>query len=174
MIDQKMTKKIIVTSLFLALIITVSNAQMVKSKAFNILLKNMLAHSVTEITVAQADSLKKENALFIDTREREEYSVSHIDNAIFVGYDSLDLSPLEKVAKDEKIVVYCAVGYRSEKTAEKLVKLGYTNVHNLYGGIFEWKNQDKTVVNPGSEETEKVHAYNRIWGVWLQKGEKVY
>lgn len=160
--------------IFLLVLIPSLNAQMVKNSAFGVLLNGILSHSVPEISVSEADSLKKTKAIFIDTREKNEFAISHIEGAIFVGYDSLDLSPLENIKKDKEIIVYCSVGYRSEKIAERLSKLGYKNVKNLYGGIFEWKNQNKEVVNLEKCTTEKIHAYNRIWGIWLQKGEKVY
>lgn len=155
------------------LLIGTASAQKVESTAYNILLKGLLSHSVHEIDVSQADSLH-ESALFLDSREAEEYQVSHIENSVFVGYDSLDLSPLKKVDKNEEIVVYCAVGYRSEKVAEKLVEMGYTNVHNLYGGIFEWKNQQKEIVNKHGTPTDRIHVYKKVWGVWVKEGEKVY
>ena len=71
-------------------------------------------------------------------------------------------------------MVYCSIGIRSEDISEKLKKAGYTNVYNLYGGIFEWKNRNYPVVNPENEVTEKVHAYSKQWGQWLHKGKKVY
>ena len=52
--------------------------------------------------------------------------------------------------------------------------MGFTNVFNLVGGIFEWKNQGHAVYSTQNKITEKVHAYNKTWGVWLTKGEKVY
>ena len=66
------------------------------------------------------------------------------------------------------------MGYRSEKIAEKLTASGFTNVVNLYGGIFEWINQDKPVVDQSGSETELVHAYSKKWGIWLNEGVKVY
>ena len=66
------------------------------------------------------------------------------------------------------------MGYRSEKISEQLLDAGYTDVANLYGGIFEWKNQNQKVVNMDGQTTESVHAYNRTWGIWLKNGEKVY
>ena len=57
---------------------------------------------------------------------------------------------------------------------EKLKAAGYRNVRNLYGSIFEWVNQDNPVVDNQGKPTQKVHAYSRTWGVWLNKGEKVY
>ena len=70
--------------------------------------------------------------------------------------------------------MYCSVGYRSEKISEKLEKLGYTNIYNLYGGIFEWKNVGKKVYDNKGQVTEKVHAYDNVWGRWLQNGEKCF
>ncbi|MEL6718853.1 MAG: rhodanese-like domain-containing protein, partial [Bacteroidota bacterium] len=68
---------------------------------------------------------------------------------------------------------YCSVGYRSEKISEQLLEAGFKDVSNLYGGIFEWKNQDHEVVDEKGA-TEKVHAYDRVWGFWLKEGKKVY
>jgi hypothetical protein len=71
-------------------------------------------------------------------------------------------------------VVYCTVGVRSEKVGEKLKAAGYQNVRNLYGSIFEWVNQGNPVVDNQGKPTQQVHAYSRVWGVWLNKGEKIY
>jgi rhodanese-related sulfurtransferase len=49
--------------------------------------------------------------------------------------------------REAPVIVYCSVGYRSEKIGEKLQKLGFQNVHNLYGGIFQWKNDGFEVLN---------------------------
>ncbi|MEQ8907604.1 MAG: rhodanese-like domain-containing protein [Vicingaceae bacterium] len=149
-----------------------NQAQEIESSAYKLLLKGMLSHSIEAISVPQAAN--SENAIFVDSREKEEFEVSHIKNAMWVGYDSLDLSRLENVDQDRQIIIYCSVGYRSEKVAEKLKVKGFTNLFNLYGGIFEWKNQGHPVYNTNQKETEQVHAYNKVWGVWLNKGEKVY
>lgn len=149
-----------------------SYGQEVGSKVYDIMLQGLLSHSVKEVSVK--DIKDKKDIVFVDAREREEYKTSHIKDAIFVGYDSLDLTAMENIDKNKEVVVYCSVGYRSEKVSEKLEKMSFKNVSNLYGGIFEWKNQGQEVVTPEKEKTEKVHAYNRAWGVWLNKGKKVY
>jgi rhodanese-related sulfurtransferase len=140
--------------------------------SFNSLLKMMLKHDVKEITVPQAAT--KSNVLFIDAREKKEFDVSHIKNAVFVGYEDFNISRVGNVPKGSEIIVYCSIGKRSENITEKLVKAGYTNVSNLYGGIFEWVNQGNSVVDINNKNTNKVHAYGRLWGQWLDKGEKVY
>jgi rhodanese-related sulfurtransferase len=143
----------------------------VSSGAYNLLLKTLLTHTVPEVSVA--DLTLSHGTLLLDAREKPEYQVSHIANAILVGYDKLDLSTLKNVDKHKPIIVYCSVGYRSEKVAEKLISQGFTNVKNLYGGIFEWKNEGKEVINDQGI-TENVHAFSRTWGIWLKKGNKVY
>lgn len=144
----------------------------VKSGAYRLMLKGLLDHSVPEISV-QKLAQQATSVMLLDAREPKEFSVSHLQGAILVGYDHFDGLPVEHLPKDTPLVVYCSVGYRSEKIAEKLLKAGFTNVSNLYGGIFEWVNQGFPVVNDNGP-TENVHAYNKKWGVWLRQGKKVY
>jgi rhodanese-related sulfurtransferase len=142
-----------------------------QSGAFNLTLKALLSHTVNEVTVPEA---VKSQALFIDARERSEYDVSHLKNALFVGYENFSYDSLAAINKNQKIIVYCSVGYRSENISEKLLDAGFTDVSNLIGGIFEWVNQGKTVVDSKGDATLNVHAYSKTWGVWLNKGNKVY
>ncbi len=144
----------------------------VQSSAYNLTLKALLSHSVPEVSVAQVKEMK--DVLFVDAREWNEYKISHIVNAIFVGYERFEMNRLKSVDKSKEIVVYCSVGYRSEKISEKLKQAGFIHVSNLYGGIFEWVNQGNPVVDEKGKMTDHVHAYSKTWGVWLNSGVKVY
>ncbi len=121
-------------------------------------------------------AMPKTKAIILDARERLEYDVSHLKNAIFVGYDYFTLNTvMDKIEnKNQKIVVYCSLGVRSEDIAEKLKKAGYKNVYNLYGGIFEWKNKNFPVYDNTNRETESVHACSKQWSKWLINGKKVF
>jgi rhodanese-related sulfurtransferase len=162
----------VILNLSLAMFSFLPASSQVQSTAFNLMLKTLLSHSVPEVTVPQAKEMK--NVLFIDAREWNEYKVSHIKNALFVGYDQFEISKLKSIQKNGKIVVYCSVGYRSEKISQKLKQAGFTDVANLYGGIFEWVNQGNPVVDDQDEVTPNVHAYSKTWGIWLNQGVKVY
>ncbi len=142
------------------------------SKAYKVLLRTVYNNSVP--MVACEDLRTEKNVVLLDTRARREFEVSHLKNARWVGFDDFDLSRVADIPKDTKIVVYCTVGVRSEKIGEKLMAAGFKNVRNLYGSIFEWVNQGNPVFDAQQHPTPRVHAYSRVWGVWLQKGEKVY
>ncbi|MBL4623922.1 MAG: rhodanese-like domain-containing protein [Flavobacteriales bacterium] len=132
----------------------------------------LLDHSINEIDVNELSEMG-DDVVLLDAREANEYNVSHIENAKNVGHATFSLDSVSGIEKDKKIVIYCSLGKRSENIAKQLVAAGYTDVSNLYGGIFEWKNRGFSVYN-NSLETEKVHAYDKVFGVWLTKGEKVF
>jgi rhodanese-related sulfurtransferase len=121
-------------------------------------------------------AMPKTDAIILDAREKEEYEVSHLKDAIFVGFNHFEMDSIQSKLgnKDQKIVVYCSLGIRSETVAEKLKKAGFTNVYNLYGGIFEWKNKDFPIYNLKENETDSIHAFSKEWSKWVNKGVKIY
>lgn len=125
----------------------------------------------------EATTLNKANAssiIYLDAREKEEFDVGHIKGAIHIGYDNFELSNLPSIKKGETIIVYCSVGYRSEKIAEQLIQNGFSQTKNLLGGIFGWINSGYPVYDNEDRETQQIHGYSESWGKWLVKGEKVY
>ena len=104
--------------------------------------------------------------LIIDVRDEKEYQVSHIPDAILVEPKSNIRKDLEYISKNESIVAYCSVGYRSAKMVKKLKELGYQNVQNLEGSIFTWANEGRKLVSNG-KFTEAVHPYNERWKKYL-------
>lgn len=159
-------------SFFASLWLALPVQAQVQSRAYNAMLRTLLSHSVPEVSATQA-AKSAQNTIFLDAREPREYAVSHLRHAVFVGYDHFDANLVQHLDKTQPIVVYCSVGYRSERIAERLRAQGFSQVSNLYGGIFEWVNAGFPVWNANGP-TEDVHAYNRTWGVWLKKGKKVY
>lgn len=149
----------------------VSQAQIEDRPAYNTLLHGLLDHNVPELQVSQV--IEMEGFIFLDSRSKAEYDVSHIPDAIWVGYDEFEMDKVEDLDKDKVLIVYCSVGYRSEKVAKKIYDSGNKNVANLFGGIFQWVDEGG-IVKDDNGPTQRVHAYDEAWGVWLRKGEKVY
>lgn len=162
-------KKII----FIVLSIFQTLAVSAQSKSFDLLLRSMIKKTVPIIKVQELKS-QKEKVVLLDARERKEFEVSHLRDARYVGFNDFSIESIKDIPKNSPIVVYCSIGVRSEKIGEKLLAAGYTNVRNCYGSIFEWVNQGNEVVDMEEKTTQKVHAYNQKWGVWVKKGEKVY
>lgn len=136
-------------------------------------LKKLNKNSVEYIFV---DELKQTNAVLLDARKLKEFEVSHLKNALWVGYKNFEIDSVLKNYPDKKtpLIVYCSIGVRSEDIGEQLLDSGYSNVKNLYGGIFEWINRGNPVVDSNGVATKKVHAYNRYWGKLVRNGQKVY
>ena len=122
------------------------------------------------------EALKIKEVTLLDTRKKEEYNVSHLSGAIWVGHTGFKIDSVLKLIpnKNKTVVVYCSIGVRSEDVGEKMMKAGFTNVKNLYGGIFEWKNKGYPVYNLQGRETDSVHAYSKKWGKLLTNAVKVY
>lgn len=134
-----------------------------------------ITRSVPVMDVSELQSSQSEYVI-LDAREKEEFDISHIPSAQYTGYDKFNIESLKDIPKDADIVVYCSIGYRSEKIGEKLQDMGYTSVKNLYGGIFEWTNRRLPVEDSTGAEVERVHAYSRGWSKWLSNEdvEKVW
>lgn len=76
--------------------------------------------------------------IIVDVRTPDEFADKHIPNAINIPNETIGTEEIAGLPdKDQKILVYCRSGNRSKQAAEKLVKIGYTNVVEI-GGINDW------------------------------------
>ena len=144
--------------------------------SFEELKNEIISKTIPLISVEELKRIEntKKPLLILDAREANEFNTSHISQAKHVGYDNFKMSKLKEIEKTTTLIVYCSVGYRSEKIAEKLKEAGFNKIMNLKGGIFDWKNKGYPVYDNTGKETDKIHGYNRSWGRWLTNGVKVY
>ncbi len=165
-----MKKKII----FILFVIITANSN---AQSLDKLLQTHNKRSIPYISVDELRMLQMNNSvLILDAREPQEFEVSHISMAKNIGFNEFSSEDiqLQKIKKNSPIVIYCSVGIRSEQIGEKLKKAGFTNIKNLYGGIFEWKNNDYPVIDSTGKETENVHTFSKRWGKYLHSGNPVY
>ena len=93
-----------------------------------------------QITAEEAAAMMEEESgyLILDVRTAEEFSEKHIPGAVNIPNETIgDQDIPELPDKEQLILVYCRSGNRSKQAAEKLVKLGYTNIVE-FGGIHDW------------------------------------
>jgi rhodanese-related sulfurtransferase len=146
------------------------------SPAYRQMLRTLYRETVPVIQAAAlADVLraKPQQVLLLDTRTPAEYRVSHLQGARFVDFDSYEQADFAGISRQQTVVVYCSVGYRSERVGERLKALGFQDVRNLYGGIFQWVNEGRPVYNAAGP-TRQIHPYSALWSGWLRQGELVY
>jgi rhodanese-related sulfurtransferase len=152
------------------LLMLINGSVMAQDDAIDLALDKWLRGTVPVIATQQLFQALAEDPeiILLDSRERQEYEVSHLPGAKWVGYEDFSLGQLAGIHKDSKLVVYCSIGVRSEKIAEQLLSAGYSNVHNLYGGIFAWANERKILLDQQQQMTINVHGYNGKWAKLLQ------
>ena len=110
--------------------------------------------SFGQTTTVRQVSSKKFNELIsvndgilLDVRTTSEFKNGHIPDAGNLNFYAFDFrKKLNLLPEDQPIFLYCNTGYRSEKTAEILIRNGYKNVYNLQHGIMEWELIDLPVI----------------------------
>jgi rhodanese-related sulfurtransferase len=142
-----------------------------QSLAYRTLLSTLYDSDFPTIGPAELSSLA--GFQILDTREKEEFEVSHLEGAKWVGFDTFELENVSDLDKNKPVLVYCTVGARSQDIGKRLTSAGFTKVYNLYGGIIHWSNESMPLYTKGLP-TNQVHTYSRSWGIWLEKGQKVY
>ena len=104
---------------------------------------NSSNNTYRQISMDEAVTMMAEETgyIILDVRRADEYAAGHIPGAINVANESIGTDEVPELPdKDQLIMVYCRSGRRSKEAAEKLVKLGYTNIVE-FGGILDWKGE---------------------------------
>lgn len=99
-----------------------------------------------EVTVAELKKMMDSKADFqlIDVREAHEVDIASIGGELIPMGDVLD--NVNKISRDKQVIIYCRTGNRSGVITQALEKQGFTNIHNLKGGIVAWADEiDNTV-----------------------------
>lgn len=91
-------------------------------------------------TLEAVQLINHRDALVLDVREESEFDAGHVPNSkhIPVGKIGERLKELEKY-KGKPIVVICRSGNRSPAACSVLKKNGFTEIHNLKGGLLAWE-----------------------------------
>jgi len=92
--------------------------------------------------------LAKKGAQLVDVRTAEEYATGHLAGSVNIDYVNADfMAGTRQLDKNRPVLLYCAAGGRSESALNDLKEAGFTDVHDLLGGIKAWKKEGLPVEN---------------------------
>lgn len=137
-------KQLITLTLMLTFILTACQSQTVKTVGQPI---SVEGGTYTNITPEELNAmLANKDFVFVNVHIPFEGQIANTD--LFIPYDQITESPnLAQLPQDKnaKIFMYCQSGRMSTIAAQEFVKLGYTNILNLDGGMIAWEEAGFTI-----------------------------
>ncbi len=86
-----------------------------------------------------SELMTQDSVLIVDVRTPGEYQAGRIEGAINIDFFDKDFtSKLEKLSKENKLLLYCKSGPRSGKAAKILAASGFGPIYDLKGGMIAW------------------------------------
>ena len=82
--------------------------------------------------------LNNDDVLLIDVREQWEYDEGHLPGITLIPMGDVP-NRLSEIPTDKEVILTCRSGNRSGQVTDFLRQQGYTNVHNMEGGIVAWQ-----------------------------------
>jgi len=98
------------------------------------------------VNVTQASELRNAGAFVLDVRQPEEWEQVHIPDAVLIPLGEL-ASRVDEVPKDQKILVVCRSGNRSQQGRDILLAAGFSEVTSMNGGVTLWQTAGFPVVS---------------------------
>ncbi|MEM7281011.1 MAG: rhodanese-like domain-containing protein [Pseudomonadota bacterium] len=133
---------------------------------------------VEHISTGALVGLSEKSVVLFDVRNQAEFKISHLASATRVSPSISPQSFLKSFGGElegKTVVFYCSVGERSSKLAQALLDMDDPipfDVVNLEGGIFQWHNENRPVIDAGGT-TQSIHPFNRSWGRLLERREHI-
>lgn len=95
------------------------------------------------VSPQEMQALLQDNSIqLIDVRTPKEYHEEHIGNAKNIDFMASNFSAsINTLDKQKPVLIYCRSGKRSGNSVDEFLKLGFTKIYNLEGGILKWKSE---------------------------------
>ncbi|MEA4988868.1 MAG: FAD-dependent oxidoreductase [Anaerovorax sp.] len=95
---------------------------------------NLLYGRFKQVPVTKVRELVENNAFIVDVREKDEFELGHLNNAINIPLSELR-SRIDEIPKDKQVYLHCRSSQRSYNAAMALQNIGYHNVINISGSF---------------------------------------
>lgn len=139
-----MNKKQALTTIFLVVLLLLAGCSQKNDNTSNagaggdtaVLEPLQLGPDVDVKTVAAVR--ERPDVVVIDVREQWEYDEAHVPGVTLIPMGTIP-NRLDDIPRDKEVIVMCRSGNRSGQVTEFLRQAGFTNVHNMKGGILAWQ-----------------------------------
>lgn len=78
-----------------------------------------------------------ETPFLLDVREPQEFEFAHIEGSVLIPLNQIP-QQLDRLNKDEEIIIICHHGIRSQQAADYMAYSGFSKLENLVGGVEAW------------------------------------
>jgi len=114
---------------------------------FSLLYSDLFTQRVSLSPVEFDESIKElkelnQKFILLDVRTNSEFKTGYLEDAVLLDWTSDEFKSKFKelaIQKDIPIYIYCYMGGRSAEAADYIKNLGYTQVFDMKGGIYQWK-----------------------------------
>lgn len=90
--------------------------------------------------------INRDDAIVIDVSNSADYAQGHIAAALHMPPSKIEAGNQQLLKhREHPVLVYCKNGQVSPQMANRLTKLGFTNVHLLAGGLAQWISDQQPV-----------------------------
>jgi len=101
--------------------------------------QNPATYVTLDVRAAYEQVSASEDAQFVDVRQSDEWAATGVPaGARLISLAQLEQRAPAELARDKPVYVICNSGNRSRVAAEVLIRLGYSQVYNVDGGIQAW------------------------------------
>lgn len=109
-------------------------------------MNNPSTPDIPTVTVHDLHEARRAQAphFLLDVREPAEYAAGRIEGSTLIPLGELE-TRLGELPRNQRIMVHCKAGGRSAKAVGLLRQHGFTDVHNVAGGITAWAKE----IDPG-------------------------
>jgi rhodanese-related sulfurtransferase len=106
-----------------------------------------------DVPTVSADTVP-DDAVLLDVREPDEWVAGHVEGAVHVPMNAVP-AVLDRLDRDDQIVVVCKVGSRSARVTAWLNQQGF-RASNLDGGLIAWAGAGRPLVSESGGPPEVV------------------
>ena len=102
--------------------------------------------------------------VLLDVRTNEERLNGYIENSTHIDYyDDTFINKINLLDKTKPIYIYCKIGGRSSKAANKIIQSGFKKVYNLEGGFLKWSNNNLPIEFTENVNKVIIQEYNKAF-----------